>query len=407
MLQHLPTSNYFIFLPGGFMCSSSDLFVQPPAVDSNSPKNVKGWRGWKTGLAPAAGNAKMSRYLFALLLGVFAVSAGAQDAQPTPEQLLATAVSIKDFKAEKIPGDWSVDGASWCTNNNPESGLLNCIRSNFVGWPAPDNISAYSAVNLFADATTAASAFNTRLDGDKKSYGEVATGPALGDESRYHARPAKGNDAAVTMVRFRYGRYLVLLGAESATKPLAETVLARLAKRIIVRLDQLDAGTLQPPRLPLLAKALPDADNSLATIFTESGPSDWWVYTAVDGKPILSETLRRVLQRGVGNKQGVARIYNLKDIPGHKATVTIMPFRNKNAAMSYLKASFPTEPVGNELVVRPPGIGGSPPWRWSLIHRVGRHVVEVDCDADDEAASPSCEPLIRKMDEQVKARLGS
>lgn len=387
------------------MCSNSDLFVQPSAKDSNTPENVRGGRRWKAIMAPAAGNAK--RYFFALLLGVLAGSADAQDVQPTAEQLLAAAVSIKDFKAGKIPGDWNEGGPGWCNNKDPEPGLLNCVTSFFDSWQAKDNISAYSAVTVFADTATAASAFNTRLDGDKKSYGEVATGPALGDESRYHARPAKGNDAAITMARSRHGRYLVLVEAESATKPLAGTMLARLAKRIIARLDQIDAGTLQPPPLPPLAKVLPDADNSLTTRLTASGPSDWWVYTRVDGKPTPSKALRRVLQRGVGNKRGVTRIYSLKGIPNHHASVTVMPFRNENAAKDYLKMEIPTEPMGTEIIVQPPGISGNSSSEWSLIHRVGRHVVEVDCNTDEEAASPNCEPLIRKMDEQVKTKLGS
>lgn len=405
MLQHLPTFNYF--LPGDFMCSSSDLSVQPSADDSNPPKNVKGWRGWKMGLAPVAGNAKMSRFLFTLLLGVFVGNAGAQDAQPAAEQLLTAAVSINDFKAEKIPGDWIDTGPGWCDNKNPEPGLLNCVTSLFDNWSTRESISAYSAVNLFADAAMAASAFNVRLDKDKEYYGEVTTGPALGSESRYHVRPAKGKDAAITMVRFRHGRYLVLVEAESSTQPLAQNALARLAKRVIRRLDLIDAGTLHSPHLPPLAKVLPDADNSLTTFITASGTSDWWIFTRADGKPTPSQALRRVLHRGVGNKRGVTRIYSLKGIPNHHASVTVMPFRNENAAKDYLKMEIPTEPMGTEIIVQPPGIGGNSSSEWSLIHRVGRHVVEVDCNTDEEAASPSCEPLIRKMDEQVKTKLGS
>lgn len=306
--------------------------------------------GEKTSMV-SNGNHYKSRYLFALLLGVFAGNAGAQDAQPTSEQLLAAIVSINDFKVEKISGDWSDAGPSWCPGKDPEPGLLNCVGSNIVGWPVKEKISAYSAVNVFADAAAATAAFNTRIDADKESYGGVVTGPVLGDESRYHAKQAKGKDGAVTMVRLRHGRYLVLVEAESATRPLAQKVLANLAKRVIARLDQIDAGTLQPPALPPLAKVLPDADNSLTPVITASGPSDWWVFTRVDGKSTPSKTLRRVLHRGVGDKQGVARIYSLKDIPNHTAIVTIMPFRNENAAKDYLKAAFPSE-QGTEIILR-------------------------------------------------------
>ncbi|HZW26228.1 MAG TPA: hypothetical protein VFF26_12155 [Gallionella sp.] len=370
-------------------------------------ENVRGGRGEEIVMVPPVGNHFLSRHLFALLLGAFAGNAVAQDVQPAAEQLLAATVSIGDFKEARIPGDWSDAGPSGCLGKNPEPGLLNCIGSNFVGWPARENIAASSAVNLFADAATAATAFNTRLDGDKEYYGGVATGPALGEESRYHARPAKGKDTAVTMVRLRHGRYLVLVKAESSTKPLAQKVLANLAKRVIARLDRIDAGTLRSPALPPLAKVLPDADNSLTHVITASGPSDWWAFAREDGQSPPSKALRRVLHRGIGNQKGVVRTYSLKDIPNHTVHVSVFPFRNEDAAKDYLTVAIPSEPKGGEVIFRGPGVGGYAPWEMNLTLRVGSHVVEVLCISEDDVVAPGCESVIRKLGEQVKARLGS
>lgn len=356
---------------------------------------------------------RISKLLAVIVLWGLLGAVNAQSAQPTQEQLLAASLSIKDFEALKIAGEWSEgspDFSVWTFEKNLDPGFLRNVMAQVLAWPAENKTSVDSYLNLFSDTASAAAGYKRRLDSDIDFLGPVIPGPAIGDESRFHFLPGTADAGAQLSIRFRHGKYLLKIESVSSVKTLDRASLEALARRMLSRLDRLDAGRLDAPALPRLAAALPQGDGMLKPVLgTAAGPSGWWVWHMDGGKLEPSESLHSLLQDGVGKRQSVLRTYGLSNIPAHCATVGIIPFRNKAAARKYLDADRTSgKTIDKDFIIQSPA-SGSLPTQWQGTFMVGRHVVEIGCfaDMDGSTVSPECEQVILKVADQVKAKLAN
>ncbi len=357
--------------------------------------------GWRLGIVFLGG------------LALWVPAASAQQATPSPEQLLAAAIHADDL-GKVNPGGWWDDAPEFNGRLDPDGGdtLAAAVTAHVFGRPDASPAEIATSLRLYAKASDAADAFDGTAGTDKRDYSETAEGPKLGDQSRYLHQPADSEHEGGIAVRFQFGRYLVRIDVGGDASAIAPDKLSLLGQIVADRLKELDTGKLAAPALPDLAKSLPAPDEAFKPAIgtaTLSSQSWAWVWSNQTSELVVSGRLRAILKESV-HDMPVMRRYGVAANPADIAEVTIMPFRNPDAAGRYLaeikredaRRSAITNNEG-DVMVSPPIADVAPAYRADL--RVGRYVAEVTCFAPFAPTSSACEHAVKDLAERAKKTL--
>lgn len=334
-------------------------------------------------------------------------------APPSSEQLLAAAIHADDL-GKVDPGGWWDDVPEFNDRLDPDGGdtLVTAVTAHVFGRPDAAPAEIATSLRLYAKAPDAADAFAATAAPDKRDYSEAIDGPKFGDQRRYlHQSADSGHEGGIA-VRFQFGRYLARIdvGGDASTMPADK--LALLGEIVADRLKEIDAGKLDAPTLPELAKVLPGPDDAFAPVLgtaTLSSQSWAWVWSDQASALIVSGRLRAMLKES-GRDRPVMRRYGVAASPGNVAEVQIVPFRDQDAAGRYL-AEIKREDArraavsdgDGDITVSPPIADVASAYRADL--RVGRYVAEVTCFAPFAPTAASCERAVKEMAERTKKTL--
>jgi hypothetical protein len=349
-----------------------------------------------------------------VIAALAAMPALAQPATPSPEQLLAASVHADDLVGVN-PGGWWDDAPEFNGRLEPDSApdLVTFVMSHVFGRPDVAPAEVATALRLYGRAASAADAFDATADTDKKDYGESVDGPKIGDQSRYLHQAADGEHEGGVALRFRFGRYLARIDVGGDASTMTIDRLAALGKIVADRLGQLEAGKLAAPSLPDLAASLPPADDNFKPVFgtaTLASQAWGWAWSTQTSSLIVSGRLRQMLRDSVRNESPVMRRYGLATSANAIAEVTVMPFKNADAATRYLvqakREDARRAAIANtegDIMVAPPIPDVSPAYRADL--RVGRYIAEVTCSAPFAPTPAACATSVKELAERAKKKL--
>ncbi|MGE5546247.1 MAG: hypothetical protein ACM33T_05090 [Solirubrobacterales bacterium] len=347
---------------------------------------------------------------FAMVAGAMMAGLGGALLLPSPvaaasvEQLLAAGIGLADLRAAGFAGEWSSSlpyvGAEGVGPGIGRAKAL--VIADLFSWDAPRH-DLEGTIGEYADAETAAAAMAEMAEEDVGTLGAMIAEGGVGEQARLHRLDGEGKSASL---RWQAGRFLARI---TAAHPAAETdipALYRLADQVTARLEALDRGELHAAPLPPLAESLPSGDAAVSVLGTVAGMPEWWAWESKEGKDVTSPRLRDLLKEGVADGRPVGRQYLVPGVPGHYATVTVMPFVTADAAARYVAAGVPagvaTAP-GRFDVRAPRPAENIRPWRADVAS--GRFVIEVDCRSDVGDVSPACEGVARRLAERTLANL--
>lgn len=333
-------------------------------------------------------------HLFAVAacLASLAGAAAAEDAAPL------AGLQPSDLTAAGIGGDWSpaMPDFSGLMGNSPDAGAY--AYSSLFDWRDGGASTIDATVQTLADDAAAVAAM-ARLEAyDRRVFGEVTGSADLGDGGRLMS------DAGTLVVRWRAGRHVIRVGS-FGPRPLSRDRLLALAAGLTPQVARLSgsAATSDP-----LLRLLPAGSEALPVLGSASGPYDWWVWAHDRQGDHPSARLRRLLKEGVGDGHAVMRSYAVPALPGHYATVTLVPFRDRPAALRYMRASAPsgTRVAPQDFTIQPP----DPRqllfvWRADVV--VGRHAVEIDCQSERGGINPGCRDIVRGLAGETISTLSS
>ena len=351
-----------------------------------------------------------------LLLGrlLMLAPAAARPLPPAPEQLLQAAVRADDL-AMAGPGGWWNDLPEFNDRLDPGAGAgaVTSVTAHVFGKPDDAPAEVATTLQLYASAAAAAAAFDATAGDDARDDGTPVDGPGIGDESRYLHQPASSEHEGTSALRFRWGGYTARIEAAGAASAMARDQMAALGQMVLVRLRQLEAGTLGVPALPGLARDLPPADPAFGQVLGTAALSREalsWIWSKESSALAVSGPLRVLLKEGAGDGQPLLRRYGLAASPAHVADLVVMPFRDAAAAGRFLlelrrEDARRAAGANDEGAVEPaaPIPDVAPAWRADL--RVGRYIVEVSCVAPFAPTSTLCAAAAKDLAARAKASL--
>ena len=354
---------------------------------------------------------------YALGLGLFcglSAAAAAPPSAPSPEQLLAATIHAGDL-GQVGPGGWWDDVPEFNDRREPDGGaeLRNAVMSHVFGKPDDAPAEVATSVRFYDKAAAAADAFDASAETDKRDYGATEEGPKVGEQSRYLRQKADSEHEGGVALRLRFGRYLVRIDIGGAAATMTDDRVAALGKLVIVRLAQLDAGTLAAPALPEIAKALPAADAEFQPVLGTAAIArdSWnWIWSSQNSALVVSPRLRAIVGADGRGEASVMRRYGLRVDGNDIAEIAVLPFRNADAARRYLGETKHEDArraaIANredDVVVSPPIPDVSPAYRADF--RGGRYVAEVTCFAPFAPTSAACAAAVRELAARVKKAL--
>jgi hypothetical protein len=343
------------------------------------------------------------------LLGAVAALGTAAGATPAaPSAVQPSALTPEDVLAATLrPGDvhrFLPHGASWWSmlpefndgGFDPAPGKRFWVVQSYElvagGRVAGPHIQA--PLTLYATEADAARDF-AAMAKTKDASGTPASGPGVGDESRYLTRPA--DDKLIeAALRFRVGP---VLGRVSVfdSRPSATASLARYAAPVVARVRALLAGTLKGTAIPAdLARRLPPTFADLPVAGSAVVPAEDWAVVDDSGQP---EKVRALLRRNGAGSLAFRR-YDVGSSDGQVIEVTLFPFASGKAATTWAHR-FLAE-VGD---------GGLDPGRtgplsaftsnggkfYELQFAEGRFVADISCFAPFGETSRACEWRVRTL----------
>lgn len=341
------------------------------------------------------------------------LAAAAQQATPSPEQLLAATLHAGDLSG--VGGGWWDDAPEFNDRLEPDAGadLRGFVMAHVYGKPDESPAEVATGIHLYAQPAAARDAFAASSATDQEDFGGTFGGPKVGEQSRYLRQAADAGHEGGVALRFRYSRYLVRIEIGGDPSSLPPTQLAKLGTIVVERLSRLEAGKLPAPALTALAQMLPPADVMFTPVLgtAELSPHSWaWVWNDRAGRLVISWHLTGILRDNVKNEAPVLRRYGLATSRSTIAELTVMPFDTAAAAQAYLadakhedaRRSGLTEQEG-EIVVSPPISDIAPAYRGDI--RVGRYVAEITCYAPFAPTPAACGGAVMELAERVKKTL--
>jgi hypothetical protein len=373
---------------------------------------------WWVGPAHRGGRRAAVPFGIALLLvlGTLAALSDARGATPpSSDQLLAAAIHAADARqAKAAPGGWWDDAPEFNAKIDPDSpsDRLDFVVSHIAGRPDGNPAQLACEIALFPTPAASAARFTASLGDDAQAFGGAIAGPKIGDQSRYRHESAGLDHGAGAALRFQFGRYLVRIDAIGGAANIAPDALAALARIVIQRLTDLDAGRLAAPALPGWATAmLPPADGEFpavlgtALIAREAGA---WIWSSQASNLVISRRLAALLGRG-GKEPVAFRRYGLAGQPDHAVEALLIPFAGAGAARGYLAAlaredsryAGPTIQAG-DLTIYAPIPDVDPAYR--VVIALGRFAAMIRCYAPFAPTTSACRDAVGDLAAKFRKR---
>jgi hypothetical protein len=266
------------------------------------------------------------------------------------------------------------------------------------------------SLSLYGGREVAEARFRDLLLDDIRAYGPAAShAPEIGEGARLHL----GIQPRGATLRLHAGPFILRLTHWSDGPLLSQEELARLARPILGRLEDLKNGKRPLPALPALASALPPAGGAFSPVLgTAAGPPEWGAFLPVEGDMQPSPMLRDFLIQQMAPPEIITRRYALKSVAGTVVDVTLFPMADPGSAQAWMNLDRETrDPSRVQLMplaslpsylVQPSGERGT---SLDLLFAKGRFVGEISCGAPLGYASGACGKAVLEMAGDLVRRL--
>jgi len=279
----------------------------------------------------------------AVLAGLLAVptwAAGVQPATLTPEDLLAAFPAPSEVPdAFPVPDDWWAGFPQFYVgpaNLEPLRGERFYLGQAFSNCNDPARESVEVVAQLFRAPKDAHRAF-VDLGGLSALGATVVKGPVLGDESRYFVR--SGPIAEATW-RYRVGPITGRVSLRSAGAPAGVEAVSKYGEVLVDRLRAVLEGKLAAAALPGdFAQLMPPA-----AAVKEIGPLLGSAVVPTEARALLEDPAQPLKARDALRAGGVEKLYfrryAVSAVPGHVIEVTLLPFRDAEAAARWVRVAI-------------------------------------------------------------------